>query len=197
MQFDEEVFRAENVPIFSRTLFCLFDVVCLNRAVDFPSKTTAQSNQTSRPRCEQLFIDSWHVMKTIQMRCRYQLDEISIAGLVFGQKSDVIRCIAPRGRPILVRSRGNVGFATNDRLHARASCFLVKFNRAVQIAVIRHRNGGHFEFSRLFHQLFHPDTAIQQRILSVQMEMNERIARHQFSSISVKKIWQIYLRVER
>jgi hypothetical protein len=70
--------------------------------------------------------------------------------------------------------------------------FLVKFNSTKQIAVVRDRYGRHFEFSGLFHQLVHPDTSIQQRIFSVQMEMNERVARHQFSSISVKKkVWQI------
>jgi len=57
-------------------------------------------------------------------------------------------------------------------------CFLIEFNRAEQITVVRDRHGRHFEFSRFFHELFHPDTPIQQRILSVQMEMNERIARH-------------------
>ena len=44
VQFKEEIFRAEDIPIFGGTLFCFLDVVCLNRAVDFARKTTAQSN---------------------------------------------------------------------------------------------------------------------------------------------------------
>ena len=85
MQFDEKVFRPENVSIFCGALFCFFNVVSLNRAVNFGRETSAQPNQTRCPLCQQLFIDSWGVMKTVQMRCRYKLDEISIAGLVFGQ----------------------------------------------------------------------------------------------------------------
>jgi hypothetical protein len=45
VQFHEEIFRAENIAIFGRTLFRLVEVICLNCAVDFTRKTTAQSNQ--------------------------------------------------------------------------------------------------------------------------------------------------------
>jgi len=100
--------------------------------------------------------------------------------------------IAPRSRPILVRSTSDVRLATNDRLHAGALRFLVKFNRAKQIAMVGHGNSRHFEFSRLFHQFFHPDTAVQERVFSVQMQMNERVAGHQFPVLSVKNFWQIY-----
>src|SRR2546430_10775587 len=187
VQFDKKVLRPENVSIIGGTLFCFFNVVCLNRAVDFPRETSAQSNQTGGPLCEQLFIDSRSVMKAIQMRCGDKLDEVSVAGLVLGQQSDVICRVAPRCRPILVRPGSNVGFATNDRFHPGVMRFLVKFNRPKQIAMIRDRYGRHFEFSGLFHQLFHPDTSIQQRVFSMQMKVNERVSSHQFSSISVQK----------
>src|SRR2546423_15656704 len=137
-------------------------------------------------------------MKAIQMRCGDKLDEISVAGLILGQQSDVICRVAPRCRPILVRPGSNVGFATNDRFHPGVMCFLVKFNRPKQIAVIRDRYGRHFEFSGLFHQLFHPDTSIQQRIFSMQMKVNESVSSHQLSSISLKKkVWQIFPALQR
>ena len=77
-----------------------------------------------------------------------------------------------------MRTRGDVRFAANDRFDSGALRFLVKFDRAIQIAVIGHRDRGHLEFSRFFHQLFHPDRAIEQRIFGVQMQVNERVARH-------------------
>ena len=52
MQFDEKVFRPEDVPIFSGILFRLLDVICLNRSVNFACETAAQSNQTGRARSE-------------------------------------------------------------------------------------------------------------------------------------------------
>ena len=117
------------------------------------------------------------------MRCRNQLHQVLVANLILGQKSDVIRCIASRRWTIFVRNRCDVGFAANDWFYAGATCFLVKFNRPKQIAVIGDRNGRHFEFSRLFHQFFHSNSAVQQRVFGVQMQMNERIAGHQFCSI--------------
>ena len=41
VQFDEKVFRSEYVAIVGSALCCLFDVVCLNRTVDFACQTTA------------------------------------------------------------------------------------------------------------------------------------------------------------
>ena len=117
-------------------------------------------------------------MKPIQMRRRYQLDEVSVAGLVFRQKREVISRIASRSRPVFVRSRRDVRFASDNRFHAGALSFLIKLDRAMQIAVIGNRNGGHSGFGCLFHQLLHPDRSIQQRVLGVQMQMNERVAGH-------------------
>src|SRR6266478_9103350 len=111
MQFNKKVFRPENVSIFGGTLFRLLDIVCLNRAVDFTRETTAQSNQTGRPRCEKLFIDPRRVMKSVQMRCRYEFHEISLTCLVFSQYSAVIRRIAPRCRSLLARSSRPIRFA--------------------------------------------------------------------------------------
>jgi hypothetical protein len=44
--------------------------------------------------------------------------------------------------------------------------------------VIGDCDGRHFEFGRFFHQLFHSNRAVEQRILGVQVQMNERIAGH-------------------
>ena len=74
---------------------------------------------------------------------------------------------------------------------------LVKFDRAKQITVIGHRDRRHLEFRRLFHQLLHPDRAIEQRIFGVQMEMNERIARHQFQYKRRKKIGKFTRHADR
>ena len=90
VQFDEEILRAENVPIIGRALFRLLDVVCLNCGVDFTCETATQPDQTRRVRGEQLLVDPGRVMKPFEVRCRHQLDEISVAGLVFRQQSEMI-----------------------------------------------------------------------------------------------------------
>ncbi len=178
VHFHEEILRAKNVAVFGGALSRFLQIVRLNCAIDFPRKATAQPDQPRCMRRQKLFIDPGGIMKSIQVRCRNQLYEVAIAGFVPRQKRKVVCRIAPRCRSVLMRTGGHISFATNDRFYPGALRFLVKFNRAKQIAVIRDRDGRHLVFSRLFHQLFHPDTAIQQRIFSVQMEVNERIARH-------------------
>jgi hypothetical protein len=51
----------------------------------------------------------------------------------------------------------------------------------MRIAVIDERHVLHIVFGRLLHQFLHPNGAIEERVLGVQMKMNERIAGHPFS----------------
>ena len=115
-----------------------------------------------------------------------------VANFILGQQSEMVSRFAHRIGPVLVRTRSNVGLAADYRLDAGAFCFLIKFNRAKKIAVIGHGHGRHLEFLRFFHQLLHPNRSVEQRILSMQMKMNERIARHAFPVLNGKKISQIY-----
>src|SRR3989442_2239749 len=89
-------------------------------------------------------------MKSLQVRCRNQLYEVAIAGFVPRQERKVVCRIAPRSRPVLMRTGGDISFATNDRFYPGALRFLVKFNRAKQIAVISDRNGRELMFCRPF-----------------------------------------------
>ena len=82
VQLDEEIFRAENVPIFGGGLLCLVDIVRLNRRVYFARETAAQSNQSRRMLRQQLFVDSRSVMKSIKVRRRDQFDQVAITGVV-------------------------------------------------------------------------------------------------------------------
>ena len=90
VQFDEKILRAENVPIIGRALFRLLDVVRLNCGVDFARETATQPDQSLRMRGQQLLVDPGRVMESFKVRCRHQLDEISVASLVLRQQSEMI-----------------------------------------------------------------------------------------------------------
>ena len=118
------------------------------------------------------------------MRGRHQPDEIAIAGLVARQQGEMIGRVALRIRPILDRTRRHVGLDTDDRLDPGLRRRLIKFNRAVQVAVIGNRDRRHPHFGRLFHQLLHPHRAVEKRILGVEMEMNEGVGGHATATIN-------------
>jgi hypothetical protein len=54
----------------------------------------------------------------------------------------------------------------------------VKFDRAVDIPVVRDGDRRHPEFLRLFHQLLRPHQAIEEGVFRVEMEVDEGIGRH-------------------
>ena len=178
VQLDEEIFRAENVAILSRGLFRMVELVRLNRGIDFAGETTAQADQTRGVRCQKLLIDPRPVVKPVEMRGGNEFNQIAISGFVLRQQSEMIRRVAHRIRPIFVRSRRDVRFAANDRFDPGFGRLLIKLNRAEKIAVICHRDRGHLEFHRSFHQLLHPDRAIEERVFGMEVEMNEGVAGH-------------------
>ena len=174
----EEIFRAENVAILSGALFGDVDLVRLNRGVHLARQTTAESNQSRGMLREKFLVDPRPVMKSIEMRGRDQLNQIVITSFVTREQCEVIRRLAHRIRPIFVRAWRDVASQPMIGLTPARCRFLIKFDRAVKIAVIGHRDRRHFEFGRFLHQLFHSNRAVEQRILGVKMQMNERIARH-------------------
>jgi len=159
-------------------LFCDVDLVSLNRGVHFASEAAAESNQTSGVLGQQFLVDPRPVMKSVEMRGRNQFDEIAIAGFVARKQCKVICRLTQRDRAVFVRARRDVGFAANDRFHPGILRFLIKFDRAEKVSVIGHRHRRHLEFLRLFHQLFHSNRAIEQRIFGMEMKVNKRIAGH-------------------
>ena len=59
-----------------------------------------------------------------------------------------------------------------------AGCFVIKLDGAKEVAVIGHRNGGHFLLPHDAHQLLDVAGAIEQRIVGMAMKVNERTFGH-------------------
>ena len=178
VQLDEKVLRAQDVSILRRSLSCLGDVVRLDCRINFARQATAQSDQSLGMRRQEFLVDPGRIMKTVEMRCCEQLYQIAIASLILRQQREMISGLAPRPGPIFVRSGRDICLATNNRFDSRLRRFLIKFDRAKKIPVIGDRHGRHLEFGRFLHQLPHPHRAIKQRILGMQMQMNEGVAGH-------------------
>src|SRR5437763_8956897 len=120
------------------------------------------------------------MIKSVEMRRGNELDQISIASLVFRQEGQMKYRI-PSECFILVRTGGDIGFAADNGLYASRHRALIKIDRAEEVAVIGHRNCRHLHFDSLFHQLSNPDGTIEEGVFGVQVEMNEGVAGHPFS----------------
>ena len=73
----------------------------------------------------------------------------------------------------------NINFAADNGMDAFLIGFVVKLNSAKQVSVIRHRDGGHFLLFDDAHQLLDIAGAIEKRIVSVAMKVNERTFGHE------------------
>ena len=174
----KEILRAQNVAKFRHALPRLGQVVRLDRHVDFALEATAQSDQTARVGRKQFLVDPRLIMEAVEVGGGNELNEIAIPGVILRQQGEMISRVALVIWPVLDRSRRHVGLATDDRLETRFGRFLVKFDRPVQVPVVRDGDGGHLEFRRLFHQLLHSHRSIEEGIFRVEMEVNERVGRH-------------------
>ena len=179
VHFEEKILRPEDVAILPRETHRLRIIVRQERRVDLAFQTPAQPDQPRRVLRQQLLVDARLVIHPVEMRLRDQLHEIRVARVVLGQQREMIRRVPPVARPaIQMRTRRHIHLAPDDRLHPRFLAFLKKLNRPEEIAVIRHRHRRHPQRLRLFHQLRDAHRPIEQRILGVQMQVNERIRRH-------------------
>jgi hypothetical protein len=77
-----------------------------------------------------------------------------------------------------MRAGRDVSLASDDRFDPGALRFLIKFDRSVQVAMIGNRNRRHLEFDRSSHEILHPDGTIEERVLGVKVEVNERVPGH-------------------
>ena len=178
VQLEEEILRAEDVAKGRRALPRLIELIGLDRHVDLALEAGAHPDQSFRVCGEQFAIDPRLVMHPLEMRRRHQPDEILVTGFVAREQREMISGIALRIRPVLDRTRRHVSLHADDRLDPGLGRRLVKFNRAMQVAVIGNRDRRHRHFGRLLHQLLHSHRPVEERILGVQVEMNEGIERH-------------------
>src|SRR5208282_1279498 len=67
----------------------------------------------------------------------------------------------------------DIELAADDGLDAILVCCVYKMHRTENISVVRHGHGGHAEFSDSLAKLFDVAGAVEQRVIRVQMQVNE------------------------
>ena len=130
---------------------------------------------------EQVLIDAGLVVEALQEAGGDQLDEVAIALLGFAKQHQVIVAVGVvAGLVALLR---DVDLAADDRLHAFALGRVVELHRAEQVAVVGHGDGRHLLLDDGVHQLADFTGAIEQGVIGVAVQMDERVFRHGLPSI--------------
>ena len=174
-QFDEEVFLSEDVPVSGGILEGLRLLARAQGHVDLPLEATAQRDQPLAVTGEKLTVHARLVIEAVKMGGRAQLHQVAVSLVVGGEESHVESHILPSvGRLLLVhRTGGDVDLASDDRLHLRFLGGLVELDRAEEISVVCQGDRRHAKLGRLPHELLHPDGSIQERILAMDVQVDE------------------------
>ena len=107
-------------------------------------------------------------MLTFEKGLRYKSREVAIPLLVLTEQK--------QGRwPVDIVMIGKPQVDADNRLDSLLECLLVKLHHAKKVAVIGQRNRRHTQFGALPHQHRDPHGTVDDRVLGVQMQMNEAL----------------------
>jgi hypothetical protein len=172
LDLQEKILLAEHVGVAVGQALGFLVSVGEDGFVDVAAQAGGHRDQAFGVPGKQIFIDARFVIETFEERGGNQLEQITIAFLVLAQQHQVVVAIGiAAARKALLR---DVDLATDHRMHSLLLRFVVELDRAEEVAVVRHGDGGHLLLDHQVHQLADLAGAIKQRVVGVAMQVDER-----------------------
>ncbi len=125
---------------------------------------------------EQVFIDAGLVIEAFEVAGGDKLDEVFVAFLRFAEQDEMIVAVGIGAG--LVALLGDVDFAADDGMNAFFRRFVIKLDSAEEVAVIGHGDRGHLLAFHDLDELLDIASAIEEGVIGVAMEVNERAFGH-------------------
>ena len=152
--------------------------VLLERLADLPGETAGERDQPVAVRLEQLPVDARLVVVALEVAERGELDQVRVARVVGGEQRQVR--VALRLRLPVFR---DVHLAADDRLDADLPGLLDELHRAGERPVVGQPDRGHVELSRPSSKLGNAARPVENRVLGVDVKVNERGLTHDAGSV--------------
>ncbi len=124
---------------------------------------------------QKLLVHPWLIIKSFKICFTGEFDEVLIAGQIRGQQDEMIVIVVRESAVFLgVAAAGrHIGFTADDGFDPVRLGFLIKLNRAKQVAMVGHGHGRHAEGFDLLYERFDLIGAVEKTELGVQMQMDE------------------------
>ncbi len=148
-------------------------VPVLQRLADPSGEAPGEREQALPVRGEQVPVDAGLVVVALEVARRGELDQVRVALVRLGEEGEVGIALLLR-QPVV----GDVDLAAEERLDALLPRLAVELDRAGEAAVVRERDRRHLELGRARGQLGNPAGPVEDRVLGVDVEVDERRARH-------------------
>src|SRR5260370_10175852 len=145
LDLQKEIMFAEDVAILSRrgasSLILFFHEEFGDRALE----AAGESNQTLRMIGKESLAYARFLVEAVQRSFRRDLDQVAIAFFIFSKNQEVVVGIAVRWSALdaVVIFLANVKLAADDGFDSGIPGGVNEMHRAKNIAVARHRHGGH------------------------------------------------------
>jgi len=140
----------------------------------FALEAGRQSNQAATVLGQELTVDAGAVVEAFLVAGRGQVREVFVTLQVFAEQDQVVGRL---GDPLGVFGKAGVGgqvdLAADDRLDAGLLALEIEFNRAEHVAVVGDGQGLHAGLLGLGNQVLNPNGAVQERVLTVQVQVDE------------------------
>ena len=165
--------RPEDVTKIRDLLLGLGGVPVLERLADPAGEAAREREESLGVALQELPVDPRLVVVALEVAGRGELDQVRVALVRLGQKGQVR--IALLLRPAVV---GDVDLAADDRLHACLPGLLVELDRAGERPMVGEGDGRHLELRGPRREVRDAARAVEDRVLGVDVEMDERRLRH-------------------
>ena len=173
LHLQEEVVRAEDVPERRRGFARSRRLVAAEVGGHLPFQATAESDDAVGVGGQQLLVDARLVVEALGIAGRYELDQVVVAREVRCEQHEMVGRLARDAAVVPPVAVGDVDLAADDRLDALPARLVVERDGGEEIAVLGHRHRRHVEPLDLLEHLPDPAGAVEQRVLRMQMEVNE------------------------
>ena len=128
---------------------------------------------------QQVFVEAGVVVFAVGEGPGGELFEVVVADVVFGEQHQVV---AFANAAVLVGDvaghLGDVGLHAHDGLDAGLGGLLVEVDGAVHVAVVGDGHRLHPQLAGALDEVLHPDRAVEERVLRVQMQVGKVGAAH-------------------
>ena len=153
----------------------------LERLADATREATRQRDDPLRVPLEELPVDARLVVVALEVAERRELDEVAVALVRLGEQRQVR--VALRLPVPVVR---DVHLAPEERLDAHLAALAVELDGAGERAVVGERDGGHLQLGGPSGQRGDAASAVEDRVLGVDVEVDERRLGHRTPIIETR-----------
>ena len=173
LHLEEEVAGTEDVPIGGRRLARPLRLLGAEARRHLALQAAAQADEPLRVPGQQLLVDPRLVVEALGVAGGDQLDEVVIAGEVLGQEHEVVVGLPRRAAPLATAAGRDVDLAAEDRLDPPFPRLVVEHHAREHVAVLGDGEGRCAGLPGVVEQLTDAAGAVEQRVLGVEVEMDE------------------------